>query len=197
MKKVVALILAVLLALSAFGALAATEKIPINKANFPDKVFRGYVKGADYDRNEDGFLSASEITKTTDIELTDCEIKNLTGIQYFTNVRRLTVGVNKLKKLDVSKNTKLVRLICVKNILTKITLGKQKYLSDFDCSKNKGLKKLDISGCKKLLNIFKKGKKSTNTEDGWVQWKINSSQSLRIPKTCKLYNGNKVLYEGQ
>lgn len=197
MKKTIALILALLLALSALGALAASKGISINSKTFPDEHFRSLVLDIDYDLNGDGKLSPAEIKQVTDIELTECEIGSLTGIKYFTNARRITCGANQLKTLDVSKNTKLTRLICVKNNLTKLTLGKQKYLSDFDCSKNDGLKKLDISGCKKLLNIFKKGKKTTNSKERWVQWRIKDGQLLRIPKTCKLYNGKKVLYKGK
>ena len=58
MKKALALILTILLALSAVGALAAGKTIPIDKAHFPDKHLRSQLK-YDVDINLDGKLSAS------------------------------------------------------------------------------------------------------------------------------------------
>lgn len=198
MKKSIALILALLLALSTFGALAASKSIPINKKNFPDPNFRGLVKGVDYDLNEDGKLSPAEIKKIDWAEVTSCDIKDLTGIEYFSYLKGITAGGNSLKKLDVSKNKKLQKLVCPKNKLTKITLGKLDSLNYLDCVDNVKLKKLDISGCKKLLNLVKKGKKTV--KNGVVEWKIGKvehTNCLRIPKNCKLYDGKKVLYRGK
>ena len=198
MKKTLALILALLLALSAFGALAASKTITINKKSFPDKNFRRLVKGVDYDFNGNGKLTSSEIKKIDWVEVTSCDISDLTGIKYFPNLYGITAGDNHLKKLDVSKNTKLKRLILCKNDLTKITLGTQKQLVVLDCSGNNKLKKLDIGKCKKLLTIFKKGKKVK--KNGYVEWhtgKDPDENYLRIPTKCKLYNGKKVLYKGK
>ena len=190
--------LALLLTLSAFGALAAGKTITINTKNFPDKNFRALVDGVDYDSNENGKLTPAEIKKIDWVEATSCEIKDLTGIKYFPYLKGITAGDNSLKKLDVSKNTKLTKLVCCYNKLTKITLGKQNYLNYLDCTNNKDLKKLDIGKCKKLLKLVKKGKKTV--KNGVVQWKIGSDENkncLRIPKTCKLLNGKKVLYKGK
>ena len=217
MKRITALILAALLALSAFGALAASQSIPIDKKNFPDPNFRNLVKGVDYDLNEDGKLSLTEIKKINGVEVTDCAISDLTGIEYFTNLTALTAGVNKLTKLDVSKNTKLQTLSCGYNKLTKLdvsrnkklkyffcannnlktlTLGTQKYLATLNCSENKRLARLDIGKCKVLLSIVKKG--SMTKKDGYVEWHTGKDPEynyLRIPAACTLYNGKKVLYK--
>ena len=219
MKKTLALILALVLALSAFGALAATKAVKIDKKNFPDQNLRGQVAGPDFDFNEDGKLSPAEIKKNDTISVQFCDISDLTGIEYFPYVKVLCVNGNHLKKLDVSKYTKLVQLWVSWNKLTrldvsknkklkelrcnncslkKLTLGKQKYLATLDCAGNKKLKKLDIGKCSKLLKYVKKGKKIK--KDGYVEWHVGNNPDynyLRIPKTCKLYNGKKVLYKGK
>ena len=81
MKKFIAMILVLLLALSTFGALAASKSILINKKNFPDPSFRGMVgePGGDYDINGDGKLSASEIKKIDWVHVVACDIGSLTG----------------------------------------------------------------------------------------------------------------------
>ena len=204
MKKFIAMILVLLLALSTFGALAASKSILINKKNFPDPSFRGMVgePGGDYDINGDGKLSASEIKKIDWVHVVACDIGSLTGIEFFTNIRGIDAGGNNLKKLDVRKNTKLLRLICGKNKLTKLTLGTQKYLNYLDCASNKGLKKLDIGGCKNLLKLVKTAKKTM--KGGTVQWKLGKDindlknyKYLCIPASCTLYNGKVVLYKGK
>ena len=199
MKKTLALILALVLALSALGALAAGKSIPIDRAHFPDKHLRSQLK-YDVDINLDKKLSASELKIKDFPYMLDIELSNLKGIEYFTEMEELLFPINAVKTLNVSKNTRLKKLWCYKNKLTKVTLGKQKYLVMLDCSANDNLKKLDIGKCPKLLNIVKKGKKKVVQDQfkgKYVQWKIGKEQYIRIPANCKLMNGKNVLYKGK
>lgn len=199
MKKAFALALAMLLALSAFGALAAGKNIPVDAKHFPDPAFRNLVAFRDYDYNEDGKLTPAEIRKIVGVELTACNIRSLAGIEYFPYVKWITAGGNYLKQVDVSKNTRLESLVLGKNNLTKLTLGKQKYLNRLILNnKNTGLKKVDISGCPKLLKVFTKGKKTAKGDA--VQWKIGNAPNrnwIAIPRTCSLYYGRIPLYMGR
>ena len=126
---------------------------------FPDSQFRSFVlKGYDYD--DDNMLSEEElqlIAQETEIEVID-EIEDLTGIQYFTNLEVLKVGNlgwgnNKIKALDLSKNTKLRVLDCSGNLLTKLDLSKNSMLEELNCSEN-ALKTLDVSSCKGLKALI-------------------------------------------
>ena len=109
-----------------FGGLAAGRTVyaaggdvEINETNFPDEVFRKYVKSCD--SNKDNKLSPDEIKKETDCILRDQGIKNLKGIEYFTALEYLSCPNNQLTELDLSKNK-------IKYIPNSIQLGINAYI---------------------------------------------------------------------
>jgi len=79
--------------------------IAINSSNFPDKAFRKYIK-SNFDDNNDGKLDHYKTTKTINIPK-KYKVKNLKGIEYFTNLKSLTVNNGKLKTVNLKKNRKL------------------------------------------------------------------------------------------
>ena len=87
-KRCLALVLALLLALGAMGAMAASTSVKINSTNFPDSAFRKYVK-AELDTNKDKKLSAKEIKAATSIDVSNKGIADLTGIEHFTALTSL------------------------------------------------------------------------------------------------------------
>lgn len=198
MKRIIALVLAMLLALAACEALAAGKSVALDRKNFPDASFRQFMK-TNYDLNSDGKLSAAEIKKVDSIELTACNVGSLTGIQHFPNLIWVTAGGNHIKRVDVSSNNRLRKLVLGKNRLTKVTLGAQRYMHYLDVSiDNPELKKLDIGQCPKLLKIFRTGKKTARRN--YVLWKVGGNVNanfLKIPQTCSLYSGKVLLYKGK
>ena len=76
--------------------------VAINRANFPDKVFRAYVKER-FDTDGDGKLSQAEINAVESIYTREMGITSLKGIECFVNLTSLDCEDNKLKTLDVSK----------------------------------------------------------------------------------------------
>lgn len=48
----------------------AFADVAVNETNFPDEVFRDYV--SEYDSDEDGTLSTSELEVVTDINVRGC-----------------------------------------------------------------------------------------------------------------------------
>ena len=116
--------------------------VEIDSKNFPDKAFRAIV--ASFDKNEDMILSDKEINNVIEINAGDCEIRDLTGIEYFTQLRTLTCSGNKIKSLDVSKNTRLVELYCSDNELKEIDVTALTQLQTFWCDMNK-ITSLDLS----------------------------------------------------
>ena len=58
--------------------------IPINATNFPDQVFKSWVSSK-YDTD-------SEIAQITEINAVDLNIEDLTGIEYFTELKELSVA---------------------------------------------------------------------------------------------------------
>ncbi len=80
--------------------------VEINSTSFPDEIIRNWVS-ENCDSDSDGYLSPSEISAVTEIVVTYKDIRNLTGIEYFTELVRLDCSDNLLTSLDVSHNTKL------------------------------------------------------------------------------------------
>ena len=102
------------------------ENIEIAKA-FPDENFRSYVL-AEFDDNEDGWLSPAEIEQVTAIWCYDSAINSLQGIEVFYNLSTLSCSWNNLSELDVSQNTQLQELICYGNNITSLNIGNNQLL---------------------------------------------------------------------
>ena len=89
----------------------AGEDISLTTATFfPDANFRSCL--AAYDTNGDNVLSETELNVVTALDVRGQGIKDLTGIEYFTNMWSLNCEENLLTTLDVSKNKKLTYLSC-------------------------------------------------------------------------------------
>ncbi len=119
------------------------EVIEINDENFPDEVFRNYVKKYN-DINQNGLLSATEISSVETIYVSNKSISDLKGIEYFTALRFLNCFDNNLTSLDVSNNTALTDLHCSDNQLTSLDVSKNTALTYLDCDENQ-LTSLDVS----------------------------------------------------
>ena len=96
---------------------AADSIVKIDKNNFPDSVFRKYIK-SEFDQDSNGYLSSYEISDADLIDVTGSKIRNLKGIEYFTSCETLECSSLGLTALDVSANTKLKTLIADANKLT-------------------------------------------------------------------------------
>lgn len=134
-------------------AAEATATVAINSTNFPDAKFRQYVLD-NIDTNKDKKLSTTEISAVKTIDASGLGIANLKGVERFTSVTDLFVANNKLKTVDLTKNTKIAYLNlsnnsltgtlnlskCTKlrvvkygsNKLTKVTMPAKKYLKNLD-----------------------------------------------------------------
>ena len=149
-------------------AVAAAGSVAITAQNFPDPTFRELVAwGCDQDK--DGILSAQEIANVDGMSLNiwaeifygykEVEIKDLTGVEYLTNLKSLkcytdpfTYLKSELTSLDISKNTKLESLDCFGNNLTTLDISNNPNLLYLECGKNH-LTNLDVSKNPKLLEV--------------------------------------------
>ena len=188
-KRCLALVLALLLALGAVGALAAVK---IDKTNFPDRAFRKFVK-QNFDQNGDGKLTSREMKSVVGMPIQSMGIKDLTGIENFTKLAYLDCDSNLLKKVDLSRNTCLVHVGLGGNkLLTSVKLGRQKRLTNLYVADNPKLRKLDIGGCpilkKKVIKQldFATKKYAYYGSDGEVREIITD---IRL----KLLDGSRVL----
>ena len=136
-------VVCMLTAMAAAPSESSANNITINKANFPDDIFRQYVlNNCDADKNQS--LSDQEIADVTELLIYNMDIADLTGIGYFTALNRLICEDNKLTALDVSKNTALTILDCSNNQLTALDLSHNTALTELDCGRNQ-LTALDLS----------------------------------------------------
>lgn len=207
-KKCISLLVSLVLVLGSLsiGCLAYGEDlIEINDVRFPDVTFRQLIK-KQYDTNNNGFLDASELTasKTTSMPIStyyedlfgenaEETIEDLTGIEYFTNVKRLTISGVGLKKLDLSKNKNLTFVNCAENQLTSITVGSLPNLNQFNCFGN-ALTSLNISGCPNLVLLNASSNKlssinlTSNTNLSTLALYQNELSSLDLRVNTKLNN---------
>ncbi len=140
MKKTIWLMITMAVLCFTGYAMADTK---INEVNFPDDNFRSYVSEK-CDKNKDGKLSKNEISKIKNILCYNMNIKNLDGIEFFTDMKSLLCYGNRLTTLDVSKNTALTKLRCSGNQLTSLDVSKNITLTELECGGNQ-LTLLDVS----------------------------------------------------
>lgn len=151
MKKTVLFVITLLMISLFIEAAFAAGDVKINATNFPDAVFRNYVSEK-CDKNKNGTLSQTEIEKTTELNISNADIKDLTGIEHFTNLNILSCGMNYLTKLDLRKNTKLTELDCYNNQITNLDISKNTKLTRLSCGSNQ-LTSLNVSKNKALLYL--------------------------------------------
>ena len=108
--------------------------IPIDENYFPDCDFCEYVSYLDC--NGDGYLSNSEISAVTAIDIDGLNIGDLDGIGVFTELRKLRCSNNSLADLDVTNNKKLTFLDCSQNHLEVLNLNENTALTYLDCGFN-------------------------------------------------------------
>lgn len=142
-----AALLVALLAVAAIAPAAAmaegTEDVKIDETNFPDDTFRDYVKN-NCDKNRDGYLSEEEIKAVTKIDVPKTLTKDLTGIEYFTELKTLDCSSSYLTELDLSKNTVLMDLDCSNSFLTSLDVSSCAELTALRCNNNP-LTSLDVT----------------------------------------------------
>ena len=172
----------------------------INTTNFPDETFRAYVS-SNIDTDNDGYLSQKEIGSVTSIELRSKNIASVKGVELFTQLQKLDLFNNKLKELDVSKNTALTQLWCDFNDLTSLNVSKNTALTGLLCTQNQ-LNTLDVSKNTALTHLYCEFNKLTsldvshNTELKCLECCGNNLTTLDVSNNTKLEllscYGNKI-----
>lgn len=131
MKKLMTLVCAFLLCAPLTAAAADVE---INTENFPDENFRGYLLEQGY--GKDGVLKESILQSLGGLVISNKNIRDLKGIEFFVSLTHLDCSDNQLTTLDLSDNTKLVTLFCNDNALTTLNIAECKALTTIRCYHN-------------------------------------------------------------
>ncbi|MDD4508388.1 MAG: hypothetical protein PHN26_05600, partial [Eubacteriaceae bacterium] len=127
-----------------------TSGIPIDEKTFPDTNFRNWVikniaKGTTV-------LTQTMIDDCKKIDVSGQAIKDLTGINQFTNLENLSCEYNQLTELDLKQNKTLKALFCANNQLKQLDVSLNDNLEDVNCSNNQ-LTSMDLNDNKKLTNF--------------------------------------------
>ena len=135
----------------------------VDAANFPDASFREYIKKGDTD--EDGVLTLAQVNGGTDqygnyspapitsLGVSDQNISDLSGIEFFTSIVELYCHNTNITELDLSANTALTRLYCYENNnLSKLDLSANTALAILYCNSN-NLTELDVSANTELVGL--------------------------------------------
>ncbi|MBR1468626.1 MAG: Ig-like domain-containing protein [Prevotella sp.] len=130
------------------------DGIPVIEEFFPDEAFRKFVAD-NLDLDGDGWLEDDEIAAVTELEVFGLGIKDLTGVEYLTELEMLYCYENELTELDVTVFPKLRGLYCFSNQLIEIDVTQNpllqyffcynNQLTDIDVTKNPNLIVLDVS----------------------------------------------------
>ena len=176
-----------------FSAFAATDSygpVYITDANVPDKTFREYLF-KQFDKDGNGVLTPAERYAVTEIDVENKYISNLSGLQFFPNLKVLNCSHNRLTKLDVSKNTVLQELVCWENQLTSLDVSQNTALQELACFENQ-LTSLDVSqnpalqklncGHNRLTSLDV----SKNTELTYLKCNYNRLTELDVSKNTEL-----------
>ena len=142
-------------------ATTAWANVIIDVTNFPDENFRKWVWSQSY--GSDYVLTDAEIADVTVISVSDLQIQDLKGIEFFTALTELECNTNQLTTLDVSKNTALNVLKCNSNQLTALDVTKNTALTELSCDWNQ-LTALDVSENTALESLMCSGNQLTTLD---------------------------------
>ena len=147
------------------NVLSAEEQATVEM--FPDSKFRAYVLEW-FDEDMNCVIDSEELEAIAEVEyldVSDCGIKDLTGIEQFSMLRYLDCSHNELTGFDLSQNIMLVGLSCNFNCLEELDLTKISTLHRLECYGN-SISSLDITGNFSMNLMVDRGKKTEETETG-------------------------------
>ena len=111
----------------------------------PDPNFEAALMGLGIDTNGfTGDILNTDAQAVIDLNVSNSNIGDLSGIEAFINLDRLTISDNHIQNLDLSSNTQLRQLFFRNNILDALDVSMLSNLEFIDCSIN-NLIHLDVS----------------------------------------------------
>lgn len=113
----------------------AESKISINEKNFPDPTFRECIQK--FDLNHDNYFDEEELNAVTELNVFEKGITNLTGLEFFKNLKVLNCSKNTLENLNVSQNTKLEELYCSETRIMELDVRNNLELRVLSASNNR------------------------------------------------------------
>ena len=134
------------------------KEVPL--INIPDVQFNKYLT-SNFDLNADGGISHDEAALIKEININNSNISSVEGVEFFSNLSKLDLSMNKLTSIDLSDNINLTDLHLGGNQLTEINVTKNVLLNNVVLTPMQSLKGLTI-------------KVGTNTQE----WTIPSTTTV-------------------
>lgn len=114
---------------------ADNHGIAINNTNFPDPIFKDFIR-EQFDDNHNDTLSLSECLNVYAINVNSMGISNLKGLEYFYKLMNLDCESNLLSNINLSNNLQLISLYIGRNRLTELDLSNNRQLLFLWCGNN-------------------------------------------------------------
>ena len=141
LRKAVAVFVAVSIAFAVIAVLKISSRasgdVVINETNFPDLMFRLYVKETFDNSPRDNKLSSSEIEAAKSIIILNNTISDMKGIEFFSSLEKLETRHGDFTELDLSNNSKLREVTSQYGKLEKIDLSGCADLERLSLAQNK------------------------------------------------------------
>ncbi len=130
----------------------------------PDANFRAYLN-AEFPTFMDGdnLIASSAATYTGEINISDYDIIDLTGIELFTNITSIKGNHGVLEHVDLSNNLALTSIKFWSNQLTELDVSHNTALTFLDCRSNQ-LSTLDVSNNLALTTLNCSGNSLTSID---------------------------------
>ena len=122
------------------------------KTQLNDSSFEKYLIEIGIDDILDGFVDTKKCLSVTSMDLSNKNIRDLTGLNVFKNLKVLVADNNFLESIDLSQNDKLEILILSNNNLENIDLSSLPSLALLNLSSN-NFNSLDVSSSSYLYNL--------------------------------------------
>ena len=185
MKKLLGSILLTAGVFSATTVFAADGDVMITQSAFPDDNFRAVV--AQFDENDDGFLSKEERFSVTSIDATYDHagiIYDLTGIWEFPLLESLSCNGQPIKEVDLRYNGELTDLQIRDCNLETLDVSQNPKLGNLDCRGN-FLVSLDLMNNPDLMILLCDG----NTRDIYDGQSLDEVNGFDITRCSDMTGG--------
>ena len=163
-----------------------------NKTYIPDQSFEQALIDAGYDTTIDTYIDDSSMLGVTQLDLSDRQIADFTGLEEFVNISSLNlsgntitsvplVNLNKLTTLNLS-NTGLTELdLLQNNNITSLNLSGNTELTALDLSQNNNVTSLDLSGNSELSCVKVSSQIYQQVPLGWI---YDSTTNFELECDC-------------
>ena len=121
----------------------------------PDDNFESYLEsnGMGNGIPNDDYVLSSNIYMVTNLDISNQNISDLTGIEGFYSLEYLYCYSNQLTSIDITQNIFLEELACNDNNLSSLDITENIFLNYLDC-KNNNLSSLDVTHNDSLRTLY-------------------------------------------